>query len=48
MIEEFDIRDEDDSTDKEFEYALRPQQFEDFVGQDKVVENLKIFILLQN
>ena len=44
MIEEFDIRDEDDSTDKEFEYALRPQQFEDFAGQDKVVENLKIFV----
>ena len=44
MIEEFDIRDEDDSTDKEFEYALRPKQFEDFAGQDKVVENLKIFV----
>ena len=44
MIEEYDIRGEDDSTDKEFEYALRPQQFLDFAGQDKVVENLKIFV----
>ena len=44
MIEEYDIRGEDDSTDKEFEYALRPQEFTDFAGQDKVVENLKIFV----
>lgn len=44
MIEEYDIRGEEDSSDKEFEYALRPQQFVDFAGQDKVVENLKIFV----
>ena len=28
----------------EFEKALRPLSFDDFSGQDKVVENLKIFV----
>lgn len=32
------------SSEKEFEKALRPLAFEDFAGQDKVVENLKIFV----
>lgn len=32
------------STEKEFEKALRPLSFDDFAGQDKVVENLKIFV----
>ncbi len=44
MIEEYDIRGEEDSSDNEFEYALRPQEFIDFAGQDKVIENLKIFV----
>ncbi len=30
--------------EKEFEKALRPLSFADFAGQDKVVENLKIFV----
>lgn len=30
--------------EKEFEKALRPQAFDDFTGQDKVMENLKIFV----
>ncbi len=30
--------------EKEFEKALRPQSFEDFFGQHKVIENLKIFV----
>ncbi len=30
--------------DKEFDQALRPNQFRDFVGQKKIVDNLKIFI----
>ena len=29
------------STDQEFEKALRPLRFEDFKGQDKIIENLK-------
>lgn len=28
----------------EWEKSLRPQQFEDFMGQDQIVENLKIFV----
>ncbi len=44
MIEEYDIRGEEDSSDNEFEYALRPQEFIDFADQDKVIENLKIFV----
>lgn len=36
--------DEMDSSEKEFEKALRPLSFEDFAGQDKVVENLRIFV----
>lgn len=32
------------SEDRAFESALRPSAFDDFVGQAKVVENLKVFI----
>lgn len=32
------------SSEKEFEKALRPLSFDDFTGQGKVVENLKIFV----
>ena len=30
--------------EKEFEKSVRPDNFVDFVGQFKVVENLKIFV----
>ncbi len=30
--------------EKEFERALRPLSFEDFSGQDKIVENLRVFV----
>ena len=33
------------SSDKEIEKALRPLSFDDFTGQFKIVENLKIFVL---
>lgn len=33
-----------DDTDREFENQLRPLQFRDFYGQDKVVENLRVFV----
>lgn len=36
--------DEMDSTEKDIERALRPLSFDDFAGQSKVVENLKIFV----
>jgi Holliday junction DNA helicase RuvB len=32
------------ATEKEFEKALRPLSFEDFTGQQKVVDNIKIFV----
>jgi Holliday junction DNA helicase RuvB len=41
----FDIREQSVSqTEKDFENALRPLRFDDFSGQDKVVENLRIFV----
>ncbi len=30
--------------DREFERALRPQTFSDFFGQEKVIDNIKIFV----
>lgn len=33
-----------DSSEKEFERALRPLSFDDFTGQEKVLENLKVFV----
>lgn len=32
------------NTDREFEKQLRPLQFADFKGQDKIIENLKVFV----
>lgn len=39
----FDIRDSDNS-DNELDKSLRPLSFKDFSGQDKIVENLEIFV----
>jgi len=36
----FSVNDEE----KEIDRQLRPQRFEDFRGQDKIVENLKVFV----
>ena len=45
MNEEFDIRQERlSSAEKDFENALRPLKFNDFSGQNKVVENLEVFV----
>lgn len=45
MTEDFDIHTEHTSSaEKEFEKALRPLQFGDFSGQQKVVENLRVFV----
>ena len=45
MEEQFDIRDYRPSgKERAFENALRPLQFEDFSGQDKVVDNLVICV----
>lgn len=32
------------AVDKDIERVLRPQAFEDFTGQDKILENLSIFV----
>ena len=48
MLEDtFDIRSEQQTpptTEREFENALRPLSFDDFTGQTKVVDNLRIFV----
>ena len=45
MEENFDIRRQQfGGKDKDYENALRPLHFEDFSGQDKVVDNLRIFV----
>ena len=45
MDNDFDIRSERvSSAEKEFENALRPLRFGDFSGQQKVVENLEVFV----
>ena len=43
--EDFDIRDQQlTGKEREFENALRPLSFDDFSGQDKAVDNLRIFV----
>jgi len=45
MNNDFDIRGEQVSaSEKEFENALRPLAFADFSGQQKVVDNLEVFV----
>ena len=45
MQDDFDIRQETlSSAEKDFENALRPLKFADFSGQQKVVENLEVFV----
>lgn len=41
--EKFDIRQQAAGSETEFEKALRPGRFEAFSGQEKIVENLKVF-----
>lgn len=44
-MDTFDIHDEKlNGTEREFENALRPLSFNSFSGQDKVVDNLKVFV----
>ena len=45
MNENLDAHNESlSNTEKEIEKVLRPLSFDDFKGQDKVVENLKVFV----
>ncbi|MDG1913231.1 MAG: Holliday junction branch migration DNA helicase RuvB [Crocinitomix sp.] len=44
-MESFDYRDEEEfSQEQEIENVLRPKSFEDFAGQNKVTDNLTIFV----
>ncbi len=42
--EKFDPRKISEFSEKDFEGVIRPKEFEDFSGQDKILENLKIFV----
>lgn len=44
MNEDFDIRKSRIDGDNDFERALRPLNFDDFNGQDKIIENLRVFV----
>lgn len=43
-MESFDIHSSKSNKEQEFENALRPLSFKSFSGQDKVVENLQVFV----
>ncbi len=45
-MEDFDIRSANSANqqEKDLEKALRPLSFDDFTGQEKVIENLRIFV----
>jgi Holliday junction resolvasome, helicase subunit len=45
MEENFNIRENQlTSKERDYENALRPLDFDSFSGQDKVVDNLRIFV----
>ena len=44
MNEDYEIEEEGLNEEFEMEQVLRPKLFEDFEGQDKIVDNLKVFI----
>lgn len=47
MAEDFDIRKNQDAPpgpEKDIEKALRPLSFSDFTGQDKIIDNLSVFV----
>jgi Holliday junction DNA helicase RuvB len=43
-MEKFDPRKEKEQSNPDFENKIRPQDFGDFSGQDKIIENLKVFV----
>ncbi len=44
MADDFDIREQRNQGERDFENALRPLKFNDFSGQMKVVDNLRVFV----
>ncbi len=43
-MDNFDIRNTASEKEREYENALRPLSFDDFSGQSKIIENLRIFV----
>jgi Holliday junction DNA helicase RuvB len=43
-MEKFDPRKEKEQSNPDFENKIRPQDFGDFSGQEKIIENLKVFV----
>lgn len=43
-VENFDARAQSSDRDGDFEGEIRPRSFENFSGQEKIIENLKIFV----
>ena len=44
MDESFDIRNVRSEREGDIEKALRPMRYDDFSGQDKIIENLRVFV----
>lgn len=44
MNEDFNIRDEAESPERDIDRVLRPKSFDDFTGQRQVLENLEVFV----
>ncbi len=44
MDDDFNIREQTSQRERDFESALRPLRFSDFSGQQKVVDNLRVFV----
>jgi len=44
LEEDFDIRQQAGASEADFEKALRPGRFESFNGQEKIIENLRVFV----
>jgi len=44
MSDIFNIRDEAESPERDYDRVLRPKTFDDFTGQRQVLENLEIFV----
>jgi Holliday junction DNA helicase RuvB len=43
-LSEFDPHIEREQSDGDFEQQIRPREFEDFSGQEKIIDNLKVFV----
>ena len=43
-MSEFDPHIEREQSDGDFEQQIRPREFEDFSGQEKIIDNLKVFV----